>query len=114
MIKYWPTVLEIHFTDQLGPFIHIHFRRTILFGSNPIEGYPSRSDIFLLIFGRFFAEKSKNNETSSMDFKVESPNYGDQRWKKMEFSKTPTSYSPTVALIGWKHFKNSYFKKDIV
>ena len=24
MIKHWPTVLEIYFTDQLGPFIHIH------------------------------------------------------------------------------------------
>ena len=32
---------------------------------------------------------------------------------KKEFSKTPTSYSPTVALIGWKHFKNSYYKNMI-
>ena len=33
---------------------------------------------------------------------------------KNEFPKTPTSYSPTVALIGWKHLKNSYYEKMIV
>ena len=46
MIKYWPTVLEIYFTDQLGPFINIHFQANNLFGPNPIKDYLSRSDIF--------------------------------------------------------------------
>ena len=31
--------------------------------------------------------------------------------KKWSFKKIPTSYSPTVALIGWKHSRNSYFKR---
>ena len=32
---------------------------------------------------------------------------------KNEFPKTPTSYSPTVALIGCEHLKNSYYEKMI-
>ena len=55
------------------------FRRTILFGPNPNKGYLSRSDIFFDNFMSIFTEKSKNDEASSMDFEIESPNYGDQR-----------------------------------
>ena len=31
---------------------------------------------------------------------------------KNEFPKIPTSYSPTVALIEWKHLTNSYIEKN--
>ena len=32
---------------------------------------------------------------------------------KNELPKIPTSYSPTVALIGWKHLTNSYIEKMV-
>ena len=53
------------------------FEETILFGPNPNKGYPSRSDIdnFLSIL----LKNRKNDEASSMGFKIESPNYGNQR-----------------------------------
>ena len=57
--------------------------------------------IFFDIFSwLIFAEKSKTDETSSMVT---------QSWRSAikKFSKIPTSYSPTVALIGWKHSRNS-------
>ena len=33
----------------------------------------------------------------------------DKKW----VSEKPTSYSPTVALIGWKHLKNFYYENMI-
>ena len=81
MIKYWPTVLEIYFTDQLGPFVYSHsfsgeqfYLALILLQVIWVEAI--FFDNFLV---DFFAEKSKIYETLSMDFKIESPNYGDQR-----------------------------------
>ena len=38
------------FIDQIGPFIHIYFRRTILSGPKPIKSYLSRGDILFEIF----------------------------------------------------------------
>ena len=34
------------FVDQIRPFIHMYFRRTILSDSNPVKSSLSRGDIF--------------------------------------------------------------------
>ena len=77
VIKYWPTVLGIFLTDQIRLFIDIHLGKQFYFGPKPFKGYPSRSDIdnFLSIL----LKNRKNDEASSMDFEIESPNYGNQR-----------------------------------
>ena len=38
------------FTDQIRPFIHMYFRRTILSGPKPIKSYLSLGDILFEIF----------------------------------------------------------------
>ena len=62
--------------DQIGPFIHIYFRRTILSGPKPIRNYLSRGDILLencisLVF-------QTRNLVVFLEgaVKIESPNYG--------------------------------------
>ena len=65
------------FTDQIGPFIDIHLGKQFYFGSKPNKGYPSRSDIYNLL--SILLKNRKDDEASSMDFKIVSPNYGNQR-----------------------------------
>ena len=77
VIKYWPTVLGIFLTDQIGPFIDIHLGKQFYFGPKPNKGYPSRSDIYNFL--SILLKNRKNDEASSMDFQIESPNYGNQR-----------------------------------
>ena len=64
-------------TDQIRPFIDIHLKKQFYFGPKPNKGYPSRSDIYNFL--SILLENRKNDEASSMDFKIESPNYGNQR-----------------------------------
>ena len=64
-------------TDQIGPFIDIHLGKQFYFGPKPNKGYPSRSDIYNFL--SILLKNRKNYEASSMDFKIESPNYGNQR-----------------------------------
>ena len=77
VIKYWPTVLGIFLTDQIRPFIDIHLGKQFYFGPKPNKGYPSRSDIYNFL--SILLKNWKNDEASSMNFKIESPNYGNQR-----------------------------------
>ena len=71
VIKYWPTVLGIFFTDQIRLFIDIHLGKQFYFGPKPNKGYPSRSDIYNFL--SILLKNRKNDEASSMDFKIESP-----------------------------------------
>ena len=43
--------------DQIGPFIHIYFRRTILSGPKPIKSSLSRSDILYKFYFSSFLDK---------------------------------------------------------
>ena len=80
VIKYWPTVLGIFLTDQIRPFIDIHLGKQFYFGPKPIKGYPSRSDIYNFL--SILLKNRKNDEASSMDFKIESPIMviSDKKW----------------------------------
>ena len=64
-------------TDQIRPFIDIHLGKQFYFGPKPNKGYPSRSYIYNFL--SILLKNRKNDEASYMDFKIESPNYGNQR-----------------------------------
>ena len=63
-------------TDQIRPLIDFHLGKQFYFGPEPNKGYPSRSDIYNFL--SILLKNRKNDEASSMDFKIESPNYGNQ------------------------------------
>ena len=61
-------VLGIFLTDQIRPFIDIHLGKQFYFGPKPNKGYPSGSDIYNFL--SILLKNRKNDEASSMDFKV--------------------------------------------
>ena len=66
---------------QIGPFIHIYFRRTILSGPKPSESSLSRGDI---LFENFIPPVFQTrNLVVFLEWavKIESPNYGVQRFE---------------------------------
>ena len=88
--------------DQIRPFIHIHFRRTILSGPRSIKSSLSRGDI---LFENFIFPMFQTRNLMALGKKFESPNYGvvynDLKWILKLFA----SQSPTVALVGEKYSK---------
>ena len=98
--KYWPTVLGI-FLNRPNKTVYWHsFRETIYFGPKLIKGYPSRSDS--KNFCRF-VEKIGKKMTRFRLWTLRSSYPIMVINDKNELQKIPTSYSPTVALVGWRH-----------
>ena len=86
---------------QIGPFIHIYFRQTILSRPKPIK---SRGDILFEIF--FSLVFQARNLVVFLEWAVK--NRITQLWcttTSNEFLKIFTSQSPTVAEIGGEYFK---------
>ena len=52
------------FTDQIRPFIHMYFRRTILSGPKPIKSTLSQGDILFEIFYLFSFSDKKPSDIS--------------------------------------------------
>ena len=59
--------------DQIRPFIHIHFRRTILSVPRSIKSSLSRGDI---LFENFIFPMFQTRNLMALGKKFESPNYG--------------------------------------
>ena len=77
-------------------FIDIHLGKQFYFDPKPNKGYPSRSDNYNFL--SILLKNRKNDEASSMDFKIESPIIVIN--DKNRVTDISTSNSPTVALIG--------------
>ena len=77
--------------DQIGPFIHIYFRRTILSGPKHINSSLSRGNI---LFENFISLVFQTRNLVVILEWAESPNYGVQRFK-MNFKNIhlPMAYS---------------------
>ena len=98
--KYWPTVLGI-FLSRPNKTVYWHsFRQTIYFGPKPIKGFPSRSGSKK--FCRF-VEKSWKNLTTFRLWTLRSSYPIMVINDKNKLQKIPTSHSPTVALVRWRH-----------
>ena len=69
--------MGIYLTDQIGPFIDIHLGEQFYLALIQIKVIWVEAIFYNFL--SIFTEKSKNDEASSMDFKIESPNYGNQR-----------------------------------
>ena len=67
--------------DQIGPFIHIYFRRTILSGPKPIKSSLSQGDILFENFISLVFQTRNLVVFLEWAVKIESPNYGVQRFE---------------------------------
>ena len=67
--------------DQIGPFIHIYFRRTILSGPKPIQSSLSRGDILFENFISLVFQIRNLVVFLKWAVKIEFPNYGVQRFE---------------------------------
>ena len=68
--------------DQIGPFIHIYFRRTIfLSGPKPLKSSLSRGDILFENFISLVFQTRNLVVFFEWAVKIESPNYSVQRFE---------------------------------